>query len=197
MELLRRAIGFRLYRVQISEELPIEMPDLPPEYETRVVGLPDILAWCDKPGYFTRDFLEEAFAAGHIATCNFYRGGLVGYSFNALDRARVTPQIDAIIGPQYRYAYAAWTHPDHRRKHLGEARRFVRRQCAPRPASLRGIAYIETDNFPSLANATRNGRHPVRVGYCGHVTWRGKDYPFTGRVAKRFGFRLVRRETSV
>lgn len=163
-------------------------------YETRVIGLDELLPYASEPG-LSRAFLETAFGRGDRCTANFFNGQLVGYSFNAYVRARASEQLDVLVPPGFRYGYKSWTHSEHRQANLARMRGYVRRQTLPVEHEQRNISYIETHNYASLLHGYRHPRlRGLRMGFAGWITLFGRQIPFTTRHARWVGFELVRRD---
>ncbi len=167
-------------------------PVVPPGYETRVVGLDDLLPYASDPA-LSRAFLETAFGRGDRCTANFFNGRLVGYSFNGYVRARVNDQIDVLVPPGFRYGYKSWTHSEHRRANLSRMRGYVRRKTLPVEHEQRNISLIETHNYASLLHGYRHPRlRGLRMGFAGWITLFGRKIPFTTRRARWIGLEFVR-----
>ena len=114
--------------------------------------------------------------------------------FTTRSRARVSEQLDVLIPPGFRYGYKAWTHEDHRRRHLSKMRGHFHFTTVPRPYEERGIWYVETHNYMSLLHSYVHPRQrAMRMGYCGWLTLFGRQIPFNTRAAKWIGFEFVRR----
>lgn len=196
MLLLKRAVGLNLFLVQLGDDrADIEMPQLEAGYTTRPVAPRELLPWADKPGYgLSREFLEQAQRQGARAVANFCGDQLVGYGFVARQRAPVTDQVEVSVDDRLVYRYKAWTHPEHRRKHLSHARGRINKTLFPLKAGGRTVSYVETHNYASRLH--RAGIHPQSVGHCGYLRLFGREFPFTMPGPKRAGFRLVRAASS-
>ncbi len=184
--------GFHLYLVELGDDDPnIAFPALPPGYCTRPVELQELWAWVGEVDGLSAEFLRGAIARGDRCVGNFHHGRLVGYGFVARRLAPVTEQIEVVVDDRLVYRYKGWTHPDHRRKHLSHARGRINRRLFPLRDGMRTVDYVAVHN---LASRHKHADvHPVRLGYCGFVRLSGREYPFTARVPRRFGFRLRRR----
>ena len=185
-------LGFHLFLVELGDDDPeVAMPQLEPGYTTRASTPEELLPWVAADNGLSEDFLRAAIDRGDRCVANFFEGGLVGYGFVAKVRAPVTDQLEVVVDDRLIYRYKGWTHPDHRRKHLSHARGRLNMRLFPLTDGRRMVSYVTTHNFASkLKHADL---HPVRLGYCGFVTLFGREYPFTHRVPRRFGFRLERR----
>ncbi len=184
-------LGLRVHRVAANPLNPERPPVVLAEgYTTRYVEFDELARYVDSNEGLDDDFISMAGGRGDRCIGNFYHGELVGYAFYATERARVTPQLDVLVPKGFRYGYKGWTHPDHRRKKLNKARAQLN---WPNPGI--PIWYIETHNFQSLLTTFRYpAERPVRMGYIGWFTIAGREFPFSTRVARRVGLRLVRRE---
>lgn len=195
MVTLKRFTGLNLFLVQLGDDrTDLAMPELEPGYTTRAVEPAELLPWADRPGYgLATSFLEQAQAQGALAVANFHHGELVGYGFVARERAPVTEQIDVSVEDRLVYRYKAWTHPEHRRKHLSHARGRLNKTLFPLKAGGRTVSYVETHNYASRLN--RADVRPESVGHCGYFRWFGREWPFTLPGPKRAGFRLIRTDS--
>ena len=188
-------LGFHLFLVELGDDRPdIERPQLPEGYTTRPVDLEELRNWVGVIEGITEPFLKGAMARGDRCVGNFHQDELVGHGFVTRERAPVTDQLEVVVDDWLLYRYKGWTHPDHRRRHLSHARGRMNRHLFPMREGMRTVDYVAVHNLPSkLKHADL---HPVRLGYCGYVRILGAEYPFTGRVPRRFGFRLQRREST-
>jgi hypothetical protein len=191
--------GIRLHYVRVGadmrEFLATEVaPETPQGYDTRVVGIDELLPFAGVVPDLDREFLVAALQRGDVCTANFFNRELVGFSFSTLERARVSAQLDVLVPDGFRYSYKAWTHPDHRRHNLSRARGYVRRQTLKWGHEVRSISYIETHNYPSLLHSYRHPRdRSLPMGFCGWFTLFGRQIPFNSRRAKWIGFEFVRK----
>jgi hypothetical protein len=194
--------GIRLHYVRVGADMREilrieERPQVPDGYDTRVVGLEEMLPHAGAVPDLDREFLEASFARGDRCTANFFNGELVGFSFGTHQRARATPQLDVLVPSGFRYGYKAWTHPAHRQRNLSRIRGYVRRQSAKSMHEERSISYIETHNYPSLLHSYRHPRdRGLAMGLCGWITLFGRQIPFNSRRAKWIGFEVVRKNDS-
>ena len=185
-------LGLHLNVVELGDDDPtIAHPELPPGYTTRPVPLEELWDWVGRVPDLDADFLDRAIARGDRCVGNFFGDELVGFGFVTRSRAPVTDQIDVVIDDWLVYRYKGWTHPDHRRKHLSHARGRINRTLFPMGPGMRTVSYVAVHNLASKLHHA--DVRPVRLGYCGHLRLFGRDYPFTGRVPRRFGFRFERR----
>src|SRR4030095_2739117 len=100
-----------------------------------------------------------AVARGDLCVANFRGEEVVGFAFFSFTRARVTPQLDALVPKGFVYGYKGWTHQDYRRANLTSARVHMRHHWMRQNHSLRGINYVETHNYASLLRHYRPPRH--------------------------------------
>lgn len=185
-------VGFHLFLVELGDDNPdVAMPILAPGYTARATELEELWPWVDKGYGLSAAFLRGAIARGDRCVANFFGDELVGYGFVTVKGAPVTDQLEVVIDDRLVYRYKGWTHPEHRRKHLSHARGRLNRQFFDLTDGRRSVDYVAVHNHASkLKHADV---HPVRLGYCGFIRLLGREYPFTNRVPRRFGFRLVRR----
>lgn len=190
-------LGFQLFVVELGDDRPdIAMPRLAPGYTARAIDLEELRPWVGREGYgLTEAFLQGAIQRGDRCVANFYHGELVGYGFVTCVGAPATSQLQVAIDDRLVYRYKGWTHPGHRRKHLSHARGRLNRQFFPLTDGRRTVAFVDVANLP--AKLKHADIHPVRLGYCGYVRIGGREFPFTQRGPRRFGFRLVRRSADV
>lgn len=198
MHLLARRLGFHVHYVYLGADR-IDLwdpnpPEVPPEYDTKLVGLSDLLPYVDRVPGITRKILEEALEFDDECAASFYNGQLVAYSFNKRSRAFVTQQLDALIPNGFRYVYKSWTHPEHTRRGLSRMGVYVRRSGPKRCYEERSVSYVETHNYPSLLHRyTRPCERSLVMGIVGWATVFGKQIPFNSRRAKWLGFEFVRK----
>jgi hypothetical protein len=185
-------LGFQLFLVELGDDRPdIAMPRLSPGYTAQPIDLEALRPWVGREGYdLSAAFLQGAIQRGDRCVANFYHGELVGYGFVTCVGAPATRQLQVAIDDRLVYRYKGWTHPDHRRKHLSHARGRLNRQFFPLTDGRRTVAFVDVANL--AAKLKHADIHPVRLGYCGYVRICGREFPFTQRVPRRFGFRLVR-----
>lgn len=196
---LARAADFHIHYVTIegtSRDLRYQTPPrTAPGYETRVIEATELLPYTGKVPGLDADFVKKAIDWNYECVANFHKGELVGYGFGARTRVRVNDQLDALVPAGFRYGFKSWTHPDHRRRKLGEVRTYTRYVTAPKVPGERSIHYIETHNYPSLLHRYRHPRERrIRMGLVGWFTLFGRQIPFSSRCAKWLGFEFVRKE---
>ena len=86
------------------------------------------------------------------------------------------------------YGYDSFTLPAYRGKHIMPSLwAFSDKYVSDKGKTLR-IAYVDTDNYPSLRAGIRAG-YPV-VGYAGFIYLFGKLFSFRTPGAKKHGFRF-------
>lgn len=181
--------GFHLFLVELGDDNPdIPMPELPAGYSTQVVSPESLLDYVGPEYDLSEEFLRGAISRGDRCVANYYFGKLVGYGFVTRERAPVTGQVQVVVDHRLVYRYKGWTHPEHRRKHLSHARGRINSRVFPLQPGQRMVSYVATHNFASKLK--HRDVHPVRIGFCGYVRLFGREYPFTHRIPRRFGFRL-------
>jgi hypothetical protein len=169
-------------------------PEVPHGYETRVVGLEDMLPFAGSVPDLSSEFLKEAFSRGDECAANFYDGRLVGFGYVCRSRSRATEQLDVLIPPGFRYGYKEWTHAEHRRRNLSDMRGHVRFTTLPRPYEERSISYVETHNYASLLHGYTHPRsRGLRMGFVGWFNLFGRQFPFSSRRARWVGLEIVRK----
>ena len=196
---LGKYLGFHVHYVYVnSNRADFEdpnPPEVPKEYETRLVNFADLEPYIDKVPGLSRNFLEHAFEFDDECGASFCGQDLVAYSFNKRSRTIVSDQLDALIPDRFRYVYKSWTHPQHTRKQLSKMCAYVRRFGPKRCFQERSIHYIETHNYPSLLHSYQHpNARSIRMGYVGWITVFGKQIPFNSRRAKWLGFEFVTRD---
>lgn len=192
-------LGFHVHYLRVTADRypPADQkpPVIPPGYVVRLVTRADLLPFVDSVEGLSAAFLEDAFSSNDECAASFHGEELVGFSFTKRDRAPVTDQIDVVVPPGFRYGYKAWTHPDHRKRHLSRMMSYVMRVEGNRPHEERGISYIETHNYRSLLRSHRNiTDRAIPMGYVGWFTFCGRQIPWNSRKAKWIGCIFVRRE---
>ena len=192
MRVLAKLTGLRLHYVFVILNPDDREPTPVPEgYSARILSIDELKPHAAHNEELDDEFMALVEARGDVCFANFYHDELVGFSFETLERARVTEQLDVLIPPGFSYGYKGWTHPDHRLKGLNLIRGDVSRARKVRPPS---IFYIETSNYASLLHRYRMPKYRrLHVGYCGWFRCFGRDVPFTSRKAKWAGLRMVRK----
>lgn len=199
MHALGRCFGIRVHYVQVGADrndlLDPEPPVIPPGYAVRFGTKADFLPYVGKIEDLDSEFLEQAFERNDECSVAFYEGRLVSFCFCSRDRTRVTPQLDVLVPPGFRYLYKAWTEPGHRRKNLSTAQSWMRVTYGNRPFSERTLSYTETHNYPSLLTKYLHpNKRPLAMGLAGWITIFGRQIPINSRGARWIGFEFVRRE---
>lgn len=199
MNLVQRTLGLHLhyviYRSGIRDVLRPAAPEPPEGYETHLVGPDELLTYADTVADLNVDVVKDALPRGDECAANFYHGQLVGWTFRARSRTLVSGQLDVLVPDGFRYDYYAWTHPDHRQKHLSAMRLHVLRQARRGRPLQRAIGWVETHNYPALLGSYRGPQERViKMGYVGWISLFGHQIPFNSRRAKWIGFEFVRKE---
>lgn len=190
---------FRIHYVSIGADRPAlrmiyrAALDVPDGYTVRWGTREDFLPAIGTLPDVDQQFVDDAFGRGDECVVVYYRDELVNYCFGTRAWARVSEQLRVVVPKGFRYIYKAWTHPDHRRKHLSALNAQFRNLTREAPFEERSISYVETHNYPSLLNT---GRHPsergIRCGLVGWFTVFGRQIPFSSRHAKWIGFEFSR-----
>lgn len=196
MHSLAKYLGFHSHFVLVTTELPrdIAPPEVAEGYETRPVGLNDLLPFAGNVPDLSREFLEQAFARGDECVANFWGQDLVGFRFQSRTRAPATNQLDVLVPKKFRYGYKAWVHPEHRRRNLSVMQIYVM-NALPRAFTEREIGYIETHNYPALLFGYRAPEsRSLMLGRIGWFTLVGRQIPFRTPYAKWVGLEFVRKD---
>jgi hypothetical protein len=134
--------------------------------------------------------IKDAFARGEICVGATLDDKLVAYSrraFSAVpDSRKRNIWIDFNAAAAYgRYSF---TLPAYRGKHIMPSLwAFADNRCLDKGATFL-IAYIETDNYPSMRASMRVGS--LVVGYAGYIYLFGKLFPFRTLGTIKHGFRF-------
>jgi len=177
-------------QIHIREHIPNpKFPELENGFEIRLMSHEELLKYCDDPElYLEKDMINEAFARGDICVAALYHGDIVSYDWRAFT---ATPHMHGVwvdFKKGYRYGYKAFTRPKFRRKRLHHvASLFTDKMMLERGIS-RGIAFIETHNYPSLISNAKRGNECI--GYAGYFNLFGKIIPFRTKGTKKHGFRF-------
>ena len=196
---LQRFVDFELAYVGAGvdqrRKRDLEPPEVPADYDTRIVDIEELFPFVSEHTDLTEHFLRTAIENGDQCVANFFKGQLVGYGFSTRTRAVVTDQIHVTVPDGFRYGYKTWTDPEHRRMHLTRMRGFVRRRENPSDYTETHVWYISTHNYPSLLHGYRHPRERgVRMGFVGYVSVLGRQIPFNSRKANWIGFRFKRND---
>jgi len=131
--------------------------------------------------------IKAAFARGEICVGATLDDKLVAYEWRAFSAIRhrnmwVDFNADAV------YGYDSFTLPAYRGKHIMPSLwAFSDKYLSDKGKTLR-IAYVDTDNYPSLRAGMRVGGRVV--GYAGFIYLFGKLFSFRTPGAKEYGFRF-------
>ena len=190
---LRRLFGLNLFLVQYGDDKSkVAPPTLEEGYTTRTCTPEQLKQWASSEVGLPISFLDDAQKRGDRCVANFFHDDLVGYVFVAKSNAPLTNQLEVAIDNRLVYRYKAWTHPNHRRKHLSMARGRLNKTLFPLQPGQRTIAYVATTNFPS--RLVRPEIHPQAVGYSGYFKLAGREIPFNTPGTRRAGFKVQRRK---
>lgn len=189
--LLKHGIGLRLFLVQLGDDFStVKTPTLEPGYRTLACEPKDLLQWIDNECGLSAEFLHAAIERGDRCVANYFHNKLVGYVFVARRQAPLSGQLEVRLSNRLIYRYKAWTHPNHRRKHLSMARGRLNKTLFPLEPGQRTVAYVDTTNFAS--KLVRPEIQPEKIGYCGYVVLAGREIAFNGAGPVRHGFKLQR-----
>jgi len=166
-----------------------KLPKLAPGRSVRVATQQELEAVAADPIYeMSKSFIRESLERGSYCMAVFQDDKIISYAWRSFS---TTPHVGGIwveIGPNYRYGYKGFTHPDFRQQGLQHFTSLASDADAIRRGCTLGIGFIETHNYPSLiSNAKRNNK---RVGFAGYLRFRGRVFPFRTPGAKKHGFRF-------
>jgi len=184
---LQRIIDFDIMRVETTSGEATGSAVVEP-YVTRQVtadeyrnGLQLLGAEHDRSKAFERE--DRCFA-------NLLDSQLVGYQFYAGRSTIVRSGLKFEFPETLTYAYASFTHEDHRGKKLARSRANARRHADQAEGIQRKVIwYISVDNLPSLAVSRRlNAEH---LGYVAYVKIGQRFFCYASPACKRAGVSLV------
>lgn len=192
--IVERVFGLHVHYVfsanSFLDDAKVEVPE---GYEHRLLEPADLIPYVADTAELSEEFLRGAQARQDICAATFLKGKVVSFGFRTLKRAPVTKQLDVVVPTGFRYSYKAWTHPDHRGKHLSRSRAKLSRS-----SQYPSLSYIKVNNYPSLLNPYRfPTSRRLRMGYVGWWEFAGKQYPFATRRAKWIGFEFVKKDEVV
>ncbi len=186
----QRLVDLDLMLVETTSGKATESPVIEP-YVTRQVTAGEYregVRWLgeghDRQWAFDRE--DRCFA-------NMLDSQLVGYQFYAARYTVVRPNLAFAFPDTLAYAYASFTHPDHRGRRLAKSRANARRQADEAQGIRREVVwYVSVDNLASRA-VSRKLRSNL-LGYLGYVKIRNRFFCFASPGCKRAGVSLVTTE---
>ncbi|MEQ8204865.1 MAG: hypothetical protein RIA65_01725 [Woeseia sp.] len=133
---------------------------------------------------------SNAFDRGDRCFANLFESQLVGYQFYAARSTTVRGGLEFEFPDSMTYAYASFTHEDHRGKKLARSRANARRYADQAEGVQRKVIwYISVDNLPSLAVSRRlDAEH---LGYVGYVKIGRRFFCYASPACKRAGVSLL------
>ena len=170
-------------------------PTLPEGFRVGVANRDELMSAAHDAAIGLRPaMIDQALARGDICAAAFKDNVLVAYTWRSFTTA---PHVDGLwvaFARPYRYGYDAVTHPDFRGLHLQEAvARTTDALCIQRGFP-KGIGFVESHNYASLAMELRRGNK--RVGWAGYVNAFGRAYPFRSPGTRKHTFSFVRRSSA-
>jgi len=167
------------------------VPDLPPGYAVRIATADDLLEAARDPVMDLRPAsINAALERGDFCAAAFDRDRMVAYVWRSFSTA---PHVDGLwvtFERPYRYGYKAFTRAEYRGMHLQDALSFLTEApCIERGYPL-AVAFVETHNYPSIAQDVRRGNRVV--GWAGYFNLFGRVYPFRTPGARKHTFQFVR-----
>lgn len=184
---LQRLVDFDIMRVETASGVATDSPVVEP-YVTRQVSADEYRSGLQLLG--AEHDRSNAFVRRDRCFANLLDSQLVGYQFYAGRSTVVRSGLEFAFPDTLTYAYASFTHPDHRGKRLARARANARR-CADQAAGIQRnvVWYISVDNLPSLAVSRRlNADH---LGYVAYLRIRKRYYCYASPACVRAGVSLI------
>ena len=187
LKALKRLIDFDVMRVEATSGGATDSPVVEP-YVTRQVSAGEYRKGSallgdghDHSNAFERD--DRCFA-------NLLDSQLVGYQFYAGRSTIVRKGLLFEFPDTLAYAYASFTHPDHRGLRLAKARANARRHADQARGIQRNVVwYISVDNLPSRAVSQR--LQCELAGYVGFVRIRERYFCYASPGCKRAAVSLI------
>ncbi len=184
---LQRLVDLDVMRVETTSDMATGSPDVEPYVSRQITadeyrkGLRLLGEGHDRSKAFDRK--DRCFA-------NLLDSQLVGYQFYAGRSTKVRTGLAFEFPDNMTYAYASFTHPDHRGQGLAKSRANARRRADQSKGIQRKVIwYISVDNLPSRAVSRR--LQCELVGYVGFVRVKEQYFCFASPECKRFGVALV------
>ena len=166
-----------------------KLPKLKPGRSVRVATQQELELLVEEPIYeLSKSFIQTALRRGAYCVAAFEDNKIIAYTWRSYS---ATPHADGLwveFGPECRYGFKAFTHPDFRRQDLHHTISLMSDADSIRRGCTHSIAFIETHNYPSLLSNAKRGNK--RVGYAGYLRVHGRVFPFRTPGAKRHGFRF-------
>jgi hypothetical protein len=191
---LLSSLGLRIYGIYSRAITPHDGPDpVVPGYSFQLYQRGDasaLLAAARRPELeITEAFVDKAFGKGDVCEAILFNQEVVSFSWAAFSTTHDHDGVYIEFNAGYRYAYFAFTLPEHRGRHLPrQFKPFRDRHCLARGCA-HSIAYISVDNHSSIRSALAAGNR--RIGFAGYLK-RGRVFvPFRTRGVSRSGLRFV------
>lgn len=187
IDAIRRLLDADLMLVETASEEPTGLPDVEP-YVTRQVTADEYR----RAAQWLGEGHERlwAFDRGDRCFANLLDSRLVGYQFYARSFTIVRPGLSFRFPDVLTYAYASFTHPDHRGRRLAESRTNARRHADRAQGIERQVVwFVSVDNLASRA-VSRRFRKKL-IGYIGYVKIGDQLFCYESSGCKRAGISLV------
>ncbi len=196
--LLRRLIGLRLCRVEISPARLDLMtsPLLPQGYTLALVDCADLTQHTTLADSLPPEFLENAASRGDRCCAAFFNSEPVACRFETRERTSLTDQLDIVVPQDFRFTYKTWSHPDHQDRSLQDACAYLLDQFGFRNEwMVRTVSFVDVDDYESRLHEYVYPVHwRQHTGYIGWVSLFGRQFLFNTRWAKRTGLVLRRHD---
>jgi len=195
MRICRKFLRFNISAIVCHPLVGTNISTSNPEgYQFSILTEQELLDFSHDPAlHLVETRIKDAFARGDICIGATLDGELVAYTWRAFSAAPATPRdnkhnIWVDFNAAAAYGRYSFTLPARRGKHIMPSLiAFADNYCLDKGATLL-IAYIDTDNYPSMRCAMRVGNHVV--GYAGYIYLFGKLSWFRTPGAKKHGFRF-------
>lgn len=191
---LSGSLGLRIYNIYTRPITPPVGPDpLVPGYTFRLYQAGDsaaLLADAKRPELeLTETFVSKAFGKGDVCEAILCNREIVSFTWAAFSPTHDHDGVYIEFDGRHRYAYFAFTLPEHRGRHLPRQFKPLRdRHCIARGCT-HSISYISVDNRSSIRSAQASGNQ--RVGFAGYLKRGPLFVAFRTPGVKRSGLRFV------
>ena len=160
----------------------------PPEgYLLATLDRSGLMAASENPAMrISPGFIQSALDRGDTAFGALHEGQVIAYVWRTMTRA---PHVDGLwvrVSKPFRYGYKAFTHPDHRGKHLNPAIALFTDAHGLAQGYTHDIGFVALHNLASLATGKYKGF--ATLGYAGYVNWFGRKFTFRTPRVKEAGF---------
>jgi hypothetical protein len=190
MSILRRTIGFRIFRIGVRPLARLSHKQVcPGGIVLRVLQPDELLAASSDPALdLPADFVRRALARGDMAFGAYEGDLLVGYSWRTFTAAPHADGVWAKVERPYFCGYDAFTRKSHRGRRIHAAVALFSDAYLLERGYSAEVGFVDIANFASLNVAKRMGR--FRIGYAGHLKWLGHFITFRTPAVKAIGAQL-------